>query len=63
MNELEAGNLDKLDTFKTHYLPTATFQEVSLSNGWVDEFLLLAEEYDKLYEKLKKKSQHTTIKQ
>ena len=59
--ELKEGNFDKLDTFKTHFLPTATFQEVSLSNGWGDEFIVLAEEYDKLYEKLKKKSQHTTM--
>ena len=61
LEELVNGNLEKLDSFKTHFLPTATFQEVSLSNGWGDELLLLAEEYDKLYEKLKKKSQHTTM--
>ena len=54
LKELKAGDLDKLDTFKAHFLPTATFQEVSLSNGWGDEFLLLAEKYDKLYEKTKK---------
>ena len=31
LKELQNGNLDKLDTFKNHFLPTATFQEVSLS--------------------------------
>jgi len=62
LKELQNGNLDKLDTFKNHFLPTATFQEVSLSNGWGDELIKLAEEYDKLYEKLKKNnSQHTTM--
>lgn len=61
LKALKSGDLDKLDTFKTHFLPTATFQEVSISNGWGDELLLLAEEYDKLYEKLKKKNQHTTM--
>lgn len=54
LNELTKGNLDKLDTFKCHFLPTATFQEVSLSNGWGEEYIRLANNYDKLYEKLKR---------
>ncbi len=61
LKALKSGDLDKLETFKTHFLPTATFQEVSLSNGWGHELLLLAEEYDKLYEKLKKKSHYNSM--
>lgn len=55
LDELTKGNLDKLDTFKHHFLPTATFQEVSLSNGWGNEYIKLADKYDRLYEKFKKK--------
>ena len=43
LEELINGNLEKLDSFKTHFLPTAKFQEVSLSNGWGDELIKLAD--------------------
>lgn len=53
LDELTKGNLEKLDTFRYHFLPTATFQEISLSNGWGDEYITLANNYDRLYENLK----------
>ena len=53
--ELINGNLDKLNTFKNHFGPTDTFQEIALSNGWGEEFIKLAESYDLLYEKIKNK--------
>ncbi|MFD0750657.1 hypothetical protein ACFQZS_10915 [Mucilaginibacter calamicampi] len=33
--------------------PTSSFQEISISNGWGDEFLEIAEKFDLLHEKLK----------
>ena len=54
LNELKNGNLDILVNFKDRFLPTATFQEVSISNGWGEEFLTLADRFDKLYESLRK---------
>lgn len=36
-----------------HFQPTATFQEHSLQNDWSDEYLKLAERFDKIYERLK----------
>jgi len=43
-----------LDKLNMEFAPTSTYQEISLSNGWGDEFLKLAERFDKLYEKIKK---------
>ena len=43
-----------LDKLNGKFAPTSTYQEISLSNGLGDEFLKLAERFDKLYEKIKK---------
>lgn len=54
LNELKKGNLEVLDNFKNRFLPTATFQEISLSNGWGDEFITLTDRFNKLYERVRK---------
>ncbi|MEX0813579.1 MAG: hypothetical protein WD048_15280 [Chitinophagales bacterium] len=54
LNELKSGNLEMLDKFKNRFLPTATFQEISLSNGWGDEFIKLSDRFDKLYKRVRK---------
>jgi hypothetical protein len=54
LNELRNGNLEMMEKFKLRFLPTATFQELSLSNGWGDEFIILANRFDKLYDSVKK---------
>ncbi len=36
------------------FLPTGSIQEHSISNGWADEYLILAEEFEKIYNQLKK---------
>jgi hypothetical protein len=41
-----------LEEIKNQFLPTCTFQELSVSNGWGSEFLELANRFDILYEKL-----------
>jgi len=41
-----------LDKLKIEFAPTSTYQEISISNGWGDEFLKLAENFDNLYEKI-----------
>ena len=43
-----------LDKLEMEFAPTSTYQEISLSNGWSKNFLELAEQFDKLKEKLKK---------
>jgi hypothetical protein len=53
IKELIAGDLTKLDSFKFHFLPTSTFQEISLSNGWSEEYMELSLDFDKYYESIK----------
>ena len=44
---LEIGSLPD---FRGLFAPTGPIQEVSLSSGWAQEFLDLAEQFDKEYE-------------
>ncbi len=37
---------------KYEFLPTASFQELSISNGWSKEFMDIAEQYDEIYLKI-----------
>jgi len=42
-----------LPDFRGLFAPTGPIQEVSLSSGWAQEFLDLAEQFDKEYENVK----------
>lgn len=46
-------DFETLDKLNLEFAPTSTYQEISLSNGWADEYIKLAEQFDKLYEKIK----------
>lgn len=41
-----------LEKIKINFLPTSTYQEISLSNNWGDEFLKMASEFDSIYDSL-----------
>lgn len=41
-----------LEKIKINFLPTSTYQEISLSNNWSDEFLRIASEFDNLYNRI-----------
>lgn len=43
-----------LNKLRMEFAPASTYQEISLSNGWAEAFLKLAEKFDNLYEKIKK---------
>ncbi len=43
-----------LDQLNMEFAPASTYQEISISNGWENEFLRLAEQFDKLYKKINK---------
>ena len=45
------NDFSKLDDASFLFAPTGSLQEVSLSNGWGDEFIQLASKMDKLTEK------------
>ncbi|MBL0357772.1 MAG: hypothetical protein IPP72_13195 [Chitinophagaceae bacterium] len=53
VDQLKRGDFSSLDQVNLHFLPTGTFQEHSLMNGWSDEYLQLSASFDKLYEYLK----------
>jgi hypothetical protein len=54
--QLEANNKGCLDELYSHFLPTCTFQDISIPNGWPDEYLIIAERFDKLYYAIKKEN-------
>ena len=51
--ELQEGNKTCLEKLQTLFLPTATLQEHSISNRWADEYIVLSENFDKLYATMK----------
>ena len=52
LKELEDGNLEKLELLNSHFYPTSTFQEISISNGWSEEYIELSTKFDKLYKSI-----------
>jgi hypothetical protein len=51
--ELDHNNLEVMKDINTHFLPTGTFQEHAMQNGWTDEYMNLAARFDKFYAELK----------
>ncbi len=54
INALKNEKTNCLESLNMHFLPTATFQEHSLMNGWADEYIKLAKKFDKFYAAIKK---------
>lgn len=55
ISQLTAENEEVMNTLNLLFAPTSTFQELSIANNWSDEYLAMAEEFDKIFEKRKKK--------
>jgi hypothetical protein len=53
IRELKEGKSGVIDETYSHFLPTSTFQEHAMSNGWTDEYMRLAEQFDKIYKDFK----------
>ena len=53
IKDFENGNIEKLEKYSLYFAPTGTFQEISIPNGWGEEFVLMANQFDELYEKIK----------
>ena len=49
IRELKDGSTMGIKRIYMLFLPTATLQEHSMSNGWADEYLKLSERFDELY--------------
>lgn len=49
---IESFDRKTLEKIKINFLPTSTYQEISLSNSWGDEFLKIASDFDNLYNRI-----------
>jgi hypothetical protein len=56
IEKMKFCDFETLDKLNMEFAPTSTYQEISLSNGWSEDFLKLAEQFDKLYEAIKKQT-------
>jgi len=53
VQELQTGDTICIEKLQMLFLPTATLQEHSISNGWSDDYMLLSESFNRLYAKEK----------
>lgn len=44
-----------IDNIKIDFLPTSTYQELAMSNGWSNQYLRLSKEFDQLYKLISSK--------
>lgn len=51
---LKLCDYETLEKVNIEFLATSTYQELSLSDGWSDEYLILAYKFDDLYLKISK---------
>lgn len=47
--KLEYCDFKTLDKVRVEFMPTCTYQEIAISNGWGDAYLKLGEDFDRLY--------------
>ncbi len=47
-SQLEQQDINLIGELQVAFLPTSTFQELALSNGWGSDYLLLADKLDKI---------------
>lgn len=47
LERVKSGDKEALQKFVTMFAPTSVFQELAISNGWHDEYMKLASEFDK----------------
>jgi len=48
-------DFETLDRLSLEFAPTSTYQELSLSNGWANEYINISERFDKFYKKISSK--------
>jgi hypothetical protein len=56
MEQLNKGDKSCLEDLNMHFLPTSTFQEHSLQNGWTEEYMKLSGKFDSIYARMKNHS-------
>ncbi|MEW5677222.1 hypothetical protein ABGT15_12985 [Flavobacterium enshiense] len=58
IEKIELCDYETLEKVKEEFLPTCTYQELSISNGWGDEYLEIASKFDSLYSKINKEKEN-----
>jgi hypothetical protein len=53
IEKLKSQDRETLAKLYHMFSPTGTYQELSISNGWGDEYLQLAQKFDLYFQKLK----------
>ena len=53
IQRLDSGDISGLSKLNLLFGPTGAFQEISISNGWGDEFIKLSTAFDKHYENMR----------
>ncbi len=61
IENIENCNFESLHNVNAEFLVASTYQELSLSNGWSNQYLVIAEDFDKIYEKICKWSGQSNI--
>jgi hypothetical protein len=52
ITRLNQADITVFREINSEFSPTGLFQELSISNGWAQEFLSIAENYDNIYAQL-----------
>jgi hypothetical protein len=48
---LNQGDKKVINDINIDFAPTSTFQELSIQNGWSEDYIRLASKFDRLYER------------
>lgn len=56
LNNLRYENIEYFEGIKNRFLPTVDFQELSIDNGWADEYIDLASKFDNCYQQWEQQS-------
>jgi len=48
---IQNGDKDVLTDINIDFAPTSTFQELSIQNGWSDDYMILANKFDGIYKR------------
>lgn len=55
IEKIENCDYQTLEKVYVEFLPTCSYQEISMSNGWSDKYLELSSDFDKIYERMKER--------
>jgi len=61
IEKIEKCDFQTLEKVHVEFLPTCTYQELSMSNGWSYKYIILSTDFDKIYERMtERKTAHNS---